>query len=198
MGRGGQNPAVPHPATESGAPAVPKDLLQQTSAAEVGLADRLLRLRSTEDGLTVALEPPAGGDHPRLALGTPLHFRVHSQGGGRLLLFALSPDGSITCLYPNRLRPVIFLSPGGTLVLPSDTDGIDLTAQEPAGRQLVFALVSSKDMPALPTGDDSNGLRQYSSGAPVQAFADWLEKRRRDDSQATRMAAVDFEIGAAR
>jgi hypothetical protein len=52
-------------------------------------------------------------------------------------------------------------------------------------------------MPPFPTGDDSGTLRQYPSGAPAQAFADWLEKLRKDDSRETRMAALDFEIGAA-
>jgi hypothetical protein len=206
LGQGGQkpavqNPAVQNPIAESGMPAVPKGLLQQEPEAEVGLADRLLRLRSTEGGLTVTLEPPLGGDRPLLALKTPLHFRVQSQGGGRLLLFALSPDGSITCLYPNAIRPMVLLDKGSSLVLPSDEDyraGLDLTAQEPAGRQLVFALVSSKGMPPFPTGDDSGTLRQYPSGAPAQVFADWLEKLRKEDSRETRMAALDFEIGAAR
>jgi hypothetical protein len=92
---------------------------------------------------------------------------------------------------------VVLLDKGGSLVLPGDSDGLPLTAAEPAGLQWVFALVSSRGLPTLPAGDDSSGLRQYPSGAPAQAFADWLEKLRKDDSRETRMAALDFEIGAA-
>ena len=175
-------------------------LIQEATPADTTLADRLLRLRSNEGGVTVALDPPAG-ERPRLTLGAPLHFRVQSAGGGRLLLFALSPDGSVACLYPNRLRPEVLLAKSGSLVLPSDADtqaGIVFSAQEPAGRQWVFALVSSQELPTLPAGDDSTGLRQYSPGASAQAFADWLEKLRKDGSPETRMAALDFEIGAAR
>ncbi|HSS49996.1 MAG TPA: serine/threonine-protein kinase [Thermoanaerobaculia bacterium] len=165
--------------------------------AEISLADRLLRLRSNEGDVTVALEPQIDGERPRLALGTDLHFRVQSQRGGWLLLFALSPDGSITCLYPNRQRSEVLLGESGFLVLPSDSDSFQLAAEEPAGLQWIFALVSSQNLPPLPLGNDSSTTRQYPLGAPAWAFADWLEKLRKDNSRETRMAARDFEIGAA-
>jgi hypothetical protein len=169
----------------------------ETSAyATRELASRLLGLRTAEGSVTLTLEPPIVGGRPRLALGTPLYFRVQSRTEGRLLLFVLSPDDSIACLYPNGLRPMVHLRPGDSLVLPSDKDKLTMTAQEPVGHQLVFALVSSQSLPPLPPGDDSSTARQYPSGVSARGFVDWLEKLRKDDSRETRMAALDFEIGA--
>jgi hypothetical protein len=170
----------------------------QAPAAEGDLADRLLRLRS-EGGLSISLEPPVGGDPPRLALGTPLNFRVESDRGGHLLLFALASDGSIACIFPNWRRPVVTIAKGAAMVLPSPQErlaGLNLEADKPLGRDLVFALVDDQGLPALPLAGPGN-LLIYSPGRDAQAFTGWLETLRRDHPDETRMAALAYEVGAA-
>jgi hypothetical protein len=125
---------------------------------------------------------------------------VESDRGGYLLLFALSPDGSITCLFPNAQRAMVTISQGGFLVLPNDQDrqsGLDLIAQEPLGRELVFALVSSRGLPTLPAASGGSFLSEYEAGEPARAFTDWLERFYGESSQDTQMAVLDLEIGAA-
>lgn len=170
---------------------------REATPVEVTLAGRLLGLRSNEGDVVVALEPPVGGEHPVLRIGTPLHFRIQSRQAGHLLFFALAPDGSIACLYPNRNRPKVFLDRSGSLVLPSEEDRIQLNANEPAGHQLVFALVSPRRLPPLPLGDDSDTIRQYPPGVSAQAFVSWLENLRKESLETMQMASLDFEISAA-
>lgn len=181
----------------SGESSVPLPPVQQPSGSEASLADRLIRLRNSEGGLSISLEPPVGGDRPRLALGTPIRFRVASDRSGHLLLFALSSDGSLTCLYPNLQRPVVTIARGSSLILPGSEDQTRLQAQEPIGRQLVFAIVSSRDLPSLPVADTGSILSEYSTGRPAQIFVDWLEKLWGNNPEETRMAVLDLEIGAA-
>jgi serine/threonine protein kinase len=193
----GRTPASPTVVGSRESPA-PQPSVQQPSDSEGDLADRLLRLRSSEGGLSISLEPPVGGDRPRLALGTSIHFRVASNRDGRLLLFALSSDGSLTCLYPNPQHPVVTIAGGASLVLPSAEDGFKLQAQAPLGRELVFAVISSRDLPPLPTASGRSVLSEYSAGDPAQAFVVWLENLRRENRKETRMAVLDLEISAAR
>jgi hypothetical protein len=183
-----------------GEPSAPQPPAQaaDTAAAE-SLVDQLLRLRSSDGAVVVSLEPPVGGARPRLALGTPLHFRVESERRGHLLLFALSSDGSIACLYPNPQRPEVTVDRGTTLVLPRAADKIALFAQEPLGRELVFALIDERELPSLPAGGSAESdPGNYLPGEPAQAFTAWLERLRRENREETRMAVVDFEIGTAR
>jgi serine/threonine-protein kinase len=167
--------------------------------AESELGDRLLRLASQEVGPKIALEPSPGPGRPRLTLGTPVHFRVESNLTGQLLLFALSPDGSITCIYPNEDRSAVAIGSGSPMILPSDRDrqkGLDLVAQEPLGQELVFAVVSKRGLPPLPPAS-GDYLREYPAGLPAQGFVDWLEKFLQVSPTEARMGVLDFEIGAA-
>jgi len=197
-GAGPKSMPPPAGSVESSAPQPPP--VQAPAAAEGDLAARLLRLRSSEGGLSISLEPAAGGDPPRLALGTPLNFRVESDRDGHLLLFALASDGSIACIFPNWRRPVVTVAKGASMVLPSPQErlaGLNLEADEPLGRDLVFALVDNQDLPALPLAGPGK-LLIYAPGRNARAFTDWLEKLRREHPEETRMAALDFEVGAAR
>ena len=163
------------------------------ASGTVAPADRLMGLLSHDTGAAIALDPP----RPVLALMSPLSFRVTSGRSGYLLLFTLSPDGSITCLYPNPTRPSLPIGSGESFALPSTAErqqGFDLVASPPPGRQLVFLLYSPIPLPSLPVGGDpSSLLREY----PAQEFIDWVAKLLRTRREA-RLTMVEFEVGAAR
>ena len=160
------------------------------------LADRLLKLRSPEGGLTVSLEPAGNGEPPQVVVGSPLRFRVESSRPGHLLLFALDSSGAIACLYPLAAQPEEPLPAGAPWVFPSEPVST-LAAEEPLGRELVFALVSAQPLPDLSALSKKDAIASYTPGANAQAFVAWVERLRRADREGTRLAALDFEIGAA-
>lgn len=165
-------------------------------------ASRLVGLLSQAPEATISLDPPQFGVHPTLALDTPLGFRVTSNRSGDLLLFTLSSDGSISCLYPNAARPSLAVHNSEEFVLPTPEENLALVASRPLGRQLVFLLHSPIPLPALPPSDDDSSLvREYSSrdgqDGPADGFVNWVAKLLRTRREAT-LSMVEFEVVAAR
>ena len=191
LSRGAATPVAPAAAQAQVASPQPPQSPTET------LADRLLKLRSPEGGLAVSLEPVADGTPLRVVVGSPLRFRVESNRSGHLLLFALGPDGSIGCLYPVAAQPEEPVAAGAPWVFPNATAHA-LYAEEPRGRELVFALVSVRPLPDLSALSKQDSIASYTPGDNARAFVEWVERLRRADRGGTRLAALDFEIGAAR
>jgi hypothetical protein len=96
---------------------------------------------------------------------------------------------------------VVKVGRGDSLVLPSLEDqqsGLVLAAEEPVGRELVFAIVSPRDLPSLPVAEGGGLLSTFPAGGPARTFTNWLEKLRGEHRNEMEMAVLDFEIGAAR
>jgi len=162
------------------------------------LALELLRLRSNDGSLTLSFAPPPLS--PRLPLETVLRFQAVSAQAGSLILFALSSDGTIFCVYPSRSRPAVPLAAGAEISLPLADDeraGLILEASEPLGRDIVFALVSKAPLPPPPGGDTTKewiSVYRFVPGAdnPALAFGRWVAAAR--NQRDTALAAVEMEV----
>jgi len=168
------------------------------------LARELLRL-STDDGeLRLTLEGISAPSPIRLAIGTPLQFALESDRAAFAVLFYLTSDGTLTCLYPYPALPVVELRPGERRLLPAPEEGIRFTATPPAGRDFVF-LFAAPSPPMPPAGEPSlpgeravYPLRLGEASNPAVAFAGWLAELRRQDPAATRLVALEVEISEQR
>jgi serine/threonine protein kinase len=164
------------------------------------LALELLRLRSNDGSLTLSFASPPPPLLPRLPLETVLRFRAISAHAGSLILFALSSDGTIFCVYPSRSRPAVPLAAGAEIALPLADDertGLVLEASEPLGRDVVFALVSKAPLPPPPAGDTTRewlSVYRFIPGAdnPALAFGRWVAAAR--GQRDTALAALEVEV----
>lgn len=170
----------------------------------ISLESRLAHFAGSESGATVSLDPPRAEAIPRLPVGTPLRFRVTADRNGYLLLFNVSSDGTITCLYPNAHRPSLAISAGQSLLLPTSEDEqiIPLEASLPAGQESIFILHSSHPLPPLPTEAQTfYSLSRFPFDGrpddPASRFVDWVSKLLRERQEA-RLAVARFEVEAAR
>ena len=163
------------------------------------LALELLRLRSNDGSLTLSFAPPPP-PLPRLPLETILRFRAISAQAGSLVLFALSSDGTIFCVYPSRSRSAVSLAAGAEIPLPLADDeraGLVLEASEPLGRDIVFALVSKTPLPPPPVGDTAKewlSVYRFIPGAsnPALIFGRWVAAAR--GQRDTALAALEMEV----
>jgi serine/threonine protein kinase len=210
-GLASRQPQVSHPPSEENTSSqtltATDSLLHQTPGATSGAgvpdpASRLIGQLSQAPEAMISLNPPGSGAHPSLTLGTPLSFRVTSDQSGDLLLFTLSSDGSISCLYPNPGRPSLSIRSNQELVLPAPEEGLSLIASHPLGRQIVFLLHSPIPLPTLPPAESgSSPVWEYPSRGgqddPARGFVDWVSKLLRTRREAT-LSMVEFEVVAAR
>jgi hypothetical protein len=200
--------AAPAPQQRPGPGTPPRASLTTATASGEVLASRLLSLVEGA-GLAIEVEPPGAGSIPRFPLGTPMRLRITSQRPGFLVVFALSADGSISCLYPNSAHPTLAFPEvvgGGALELPLDADrraGFELAAAPPLGRDLVFVLRSSQTLPSPPSsGTKSSWLSEYpfrpaASLNPARSFAEWVAELRRVRPRETAVAVREIEVTAA-
>ena len=139
--------------------------------------DWLLSVARTDQGLSIALNTL----HPdnRIPVETPLRFTVSSTRSAYLVLFVLSSDGDITCLYPAPGGEAIRIEAGKSLTLPLDQDryaGFEPKASEPLGRDIYFVLASERLPPPLPMGDVGAWTTTYRATADTSShFARWLQ-----------------------
>ena len=82
----------------------------------------------------------------RVRLGEEITFRVHSERSGHLLIVHVSADGDVTQLFPNqwseRAGADATIAAGRTVEIPNPYYGFALTATEPVGQGILFAIVT--------------------------------------------------------
>jgi caspase domain-containing protein/uncharacterized protein DUF4384 len=93
------------------------------------------------------------------AVGEPVRFSVESGRDGYLTLIDLSPDGSLTVLFPNAWSGAGRVRAGERIVIPSQDGPFEIRATEPLGRGFVRALVTENplDLPLDESGFASGG-----------------------------------------
>ncbi len=164
------------------------------------LARELLRLGTGDGELRLTLEGISAPPPIHLPVGTPLQFALESDRAAFAVLFYLTSDGTLTCLYPHPALPVVELQPGERRLLPAPEEGIRFTATPPAGRDFVF-LLAAPSPPRPPAGEPSlpgerpvYPLRLGAASNPAVAFAGWLAELRRQDPAATRLVALEVVV----
>jgi serine/threonine protein kinase len=171
----------------------------ETAADSAALAEGLRAMSGTDSSLALELDPPRAA--ARLPIGSEIRFRVTSGRPGHLLLFVLSSDGMLTSFYPNQRRSDIVLARGGPLELPlaeDRRDGFTLTASEPLGYDLIFALRS--DRPLFPPigRDNSPWMREYppiaGSTPAARDFVVWAARTLCDPWQKAGLAVRELEV----
>jgi hypothetical protein len=172
------------------------------SSTPTALANSLLGLATTGRGLVLDLDPPRGSGPARLAVGSQLRFRASSDRRAYLALFALSSDGTLTCLYPGPQGRTLEVAPGQSLVLPRPEDeqaGFELATTPPLGRDLIFLLASERPLPALPAGKVSPWVTEYPfvpgvADKPAARFARWVESLCRGNSAGVRLTVQAIDV----
>lgn len=155
---------------------------REAVADAVALAEELGRFVGPGDDFAVRPEGRRADGVPRVSLGEPLRFVVEAEEPAYLVLFVLSSDGSIACLYPNSQHPRLEIEPG-EILLPLAADrqeGFELRAGRPLGRDQVYLLATSEPKGPLPaSGQRGTWLTYYAfegetKGGPAGEFAAWV------------------------
>ena len=204
----------PAPATatpETLAAACRSNAIESAASADA-LGEALRRLDGGDRTLALDLEPLPGREPVRLAVGTPVHFRVTSEQRGHLLVFVLSSDGTLICLYPNSRRRDLVLGggAGGGLVLPLAEDesaGFSITLAEPLGREEVFAVRSPEAVSPPPSGTGVSpwfsefpltAVGGAGTASPAKIFAGWVAALRCKRPEDTSLAVRELDVVAGR
>ena len=82
----------------------------------------------------------------RVRLGEEFTFRVHSGRPGHLLIVHVSADGDVRQIFPNQWSEEAGagarIAAGSTVEIPTSYYGFRLTATEPVGQEILFAIVT--------------------------------------------------------
>ena len=82
----------------------------------------------------------------RVRLGEEITFRVHSERSGHLMIVYVSADGDVRQLFPNkwseRAGAGARIAAGRTVEIPNPYYGFALTATEPVGQEILYAIVT--------------------------------------------------------
>ena len=109
---------------------------------------------------------------PRIHIGEEVTYGVRSARSGHLLIVDLSPDGSVTQLFPNRFSEDAgqgaAIRAGRRIEIPNAYYGFRIEAGPPAGHGILFAIVT-EDPISL---DDLLGPNR--DLLPVTNARDWL------------------------
>jgi hypothetical protein len=73
-----------------------------------------------------------------------VEYYVESEENGYLYLFAISPDGEVTCLFPNIYQKNNNIQAGERIVIPPRDGGFRIEAVEPLGKIKTLAIVTRK------------------------------------------------------
>lgn len=157
-----------------------------------------------------AIESSVQGDNPAglqvnlvegasVRMGQEVHFHATAQRPGFLVLFDVSPDGSITQIYPN---PYSARGPLGSravanqlnapkpLIVPNPNDpyaGFKFDVQMKPGEGKILGVLSDEPIQELQitadprTGQMPRTLRTYSSRSQVQTLLNTLQANIRND-----------------
>jgi hypothetical protein len=127
--------------SDGGTPAGTAALLARQIRQELAMA-RLATLENSADGFV--LDVTFAGGRNRLAVGDEVEFRVRSHQDGYLTLLDVSPDGTLTLLYPNPYMSLGRLTAGQVVTVPDAS--VSFTMSLPAGRGVVRALVTERPL----------------------------------------------------
>ena len=87
----------------------------------------------------------------RVRLGEEVTFRVHSERDGHLLIVHVDSDRKLTPLFPNWRSEEVGASDriaaGRTVEVPDSYYGFALTANEPVGQNILYAIVTEDPVP---------------------------------------------------
>ena len=101
------------------------------------------------NGVLLTLNRP--GPKPQHALGDPMRIELALSREGTALLLDRAPNGTIRCLYPDRLDSAVTVQAGAMVAVPSA--GQDrLTATGPKGTHALRVLVFAPDVDPLEVG----------------------------------------------
>ena len=82
----------------------------------------------------------------RVRLGEEITFRVHSERAGHLLIVQVSSTGDVMQIFPNRWSEKAGagarIAAKSTVEIPNPYYGFALTATEPVGQEILFAIVT--------------------------------------------------------
>ena len=79
-------------------------------------------------------------------LGETVSFTVTSEREGYLTIIDLAPDGTVTVIFPNQLVSSNRIFANRTMTIPTSEMNLQFTAEEPAGRGVVRALVTERPL----------------------------------------------------
>ncbi len=117
-----------------------------------------------------------------------------------MMLFFLASDGTITALYPNRMRPSVALAPHTDVVLPFPADGLALTATQPVGHQWVFLVATQRPLALPSVGGITPGHRHtvypLISGQPTEPAPRLMEWLSQASSDTLGVSLVEFQVVA--
>ena len=101
------------------------------------------------NGVLLTLNRP--GPKPQHVLGDPMRIELALSREGTALLLDRAPNGTIRCLYPDRLDSAVTVQAGAMVAVPSA--GQDrLTATGPTGTHALRVLVFAPDVAPLEVG----------------------------------------------
>jgi hypothetical protein len=150
--------------TDAGDTAAAAGLLVRRLRHELGL----LRIAELEHpGGAFALQLDIAGGRRTFRDGDEIQFAIRSQRSGYLTLIDLSPDGTLTVLYPNPYMALGRIPAGSAVIIPSGGALASFTVELPAGTGAVRALITDE-----PLFDD--GPADFSTDRDGAAFADLI------------------------
>ncbi len=97
--------------------------------------------------------------HGRMQLGDRLRLRIQSARAGYLTILNFGTSGRVTLLFPNQFHRESFIPANTVIQIPSDQ--FDLPVGEPAGRELVKALVTPRPLANMAFVDGVLPFRQW-------------------------------------
>ncbi|OPZ22643.1 MAG: Caspase domain protein [candidate division BRC1 bacterium ADurb.BinA364] len=135
----------------------------------------LERLENPDSPIKVNIELVSGAR--LLRKGELIAFRVLSSADGYLTVFNIDCEGGVHQLFPNEYDSDNFIRGGQTIVLPSP-EHFDLEVIEPAGREFVQAIVTSKPLriPVIDRQSELGGFRSVSSPQEAEELVGFLHK----------------------
>lgn len=114
----------------------------------VGQTDPETRLSEVlRPGLTLSVDKGCGG---RYRYGDYLNIRVRSDRAGYLTIFHFSADKKVQILFPNQYHRDNRMAGGQDYTIPGQWFPFRLRVGPPAGRELLFAVVTERDQKLVP------------------------------------------------
>jgi hypothetical protein len=174
----GLRPAVPVTPPRPAAPAPPPPPPMPAAAvAQDALA------RDNPSGLAVEI---VQGD--TLRIGQAVQFRVTAQKPGHLLLLDLTPDGTLTQIFPNTRslatplggsKDANLVEPGRDLLVPdlrTPYAGFEMKVEPPAGKGLLVAVLSERPLRSVPIPDLPKAMDRMDAVDFISGLANELER----------------------
>lgn len=115
-----------------------------TNAAPITIPNELHNIINNKSNIKLSLNTTEAKTSYKL--DDPISYKVTTNTEGYLYLFiftkTIENEEAFVCLFPNKEYSNNLIKPG-TISLPQDTNGYELTVGEPVGQDIVVALLST-------------------------------------------------------